>query len=79
MRVSEEPVGIYLFRQNQVLITLQLRSIVHGSRLRGCGHEQLISNGGRFKQDFAERDGKDYQGYNARSPITGLETGFVPA
>ncbi len=52
MRVSEEPVCIYLFRQNPVFTSLHLRSPVHDVL------PPLISNGGKFKPAFAERDKK---------------------
>jgi hypothetical protein len=49
MRVSEEPVCIYLFRQNPVFTSLHLRSPEEVQQ------ERETSNAGREKLDFSER------------------------
>jgi hypothetical protein len=48
MRVSKEPVCIYLFRKNPILTTLHLISP------KAVQHEREISNAGRQKLDFGK-------------------------
>ncbi len=69
MKVSEEPVGIYLFRQNPVLTTLQLRSAVHGFRLRDRSLESLMEDKTSFKTSLLRFLGDPSSYLFRRNPV----------